>query len=64
MNVGAEIDQIKSLIEEIESLMVNWGWKYTNQNQGLKWKIQSILGLIIEFDRGEICMKLKVGSQL
>jgi hypothetical protein len=39
VNIGAEIHQIRSLIEEIKSLLVNWGLKYTNLESRIKIKI-------------------------
>jgi hypothetical protein len=39
VNIGVEINQIRGQIEEIKSLLVNWGLKYTNSKSITKMKI-------------------------
>jgi len=49
MNVGVEIDQIRSQIEQIGSVLVNWGSKYKNSKPETKIKegpAQPIMGYI------------------
>jgi hypothetical protein len=55
----AEIDQIRGQIEEIRSLLVNWGSKYTNSESRTKIEKAANLRADIWVWRGLNCMQLK-----
>jgi hypothetical protein len=64
VNIGVEINQIRGQIEEIKSLLVNWGLKYTNSKPITKMKITVNFGADNWVWQGWNYMKLKVQRQL